>query len=91
MRIFEFPPNVMRSPLEGYETEKSRMEEERRRDAELAAEIALRKKGTNERNVKLTVVLMASRRLLGERVLPGISNNSSCSMLSKMIPIWTTV
>ena len=42
------------------------MEEERRRDAELSAEIALRKKSTNERGVKLTVVLMASRRLLDD-------------------------
>ena len=65
MRIFEFPPHVLRSPLEGHDSEKERLEEERRRDTELAAEIAQRKKGTNERGVKLTVVLMASRRLLG--------------------------
>lgn len=65
MRIFEFPPNVLRSPLEGHDSERERLEEERRRDIELAAEIAQRKKGTNDRGVKLTVVLMASRRLLG--------------------------
>ncbi|KAJ2928613.1 hypothetical protein H1R20_g8470, partial [Candolleomyces eurysporus] len=64
MRIFEFPPHVLRSPLEGHDSEKERLEEERRMDTELATEIAQRKKGTNERGVKLTVVLMASRRLL---------------------------
>lgn len=68
MRIFELPHNVVRSPLEGtggLEGEKERAEEERRRDVELAKEIANRKRGTSERGVKLTVVLMASRRLLG--------------------------
>ena len=40
-------------------------EEERRQDMELATEIAARKKATSERAIKLTVVLMASRRMLG--------------------------
>ncbi|KAJ2918543.1 hypothetical protein MD484_g1826, partial [Candolleomyces efflorescens] len=66
MRIFEFPPHVLRSPLEGHDSERERLEEERRRDTDLAAEIAQRKKGTNDRGVKLTVVLMASRRLLDD-------------------------
>ncbi|KAH9951070.1 hypothetical protein B0H21DRAFT_705757 [Amylocystis lapponica] len=38
--------------------------EERRRDAVLAAEIVQRKWPTGERGVKLTVVLMANRRML---------------------------
>ncbi|KAG2016097.1 glutathione transferase omega-1 [Coprinopsis cinerea AmutBmut pab1-1] len=66
MRIFELPPPILRSPEDGPELERERAEEERRRDAELAAEIAQRKRGTNERGVKLTVVLMASRRLLDD-------------------------
>jgi hypothetical protein len=73
MRIFELPHNVVRSPLEGtggLEGEKERAEEEHRRDVELAKEIANRKRGTSERGVKLTVVLMASRRLLGAFPIP---------------------
>ena len=45
--------------------DREREAEERRRDTELAQEIAQRKKVTNERAIKLTVVLMASRRMLG--------------------------
>ncbi|KDQ50908.1 hypothetical protein JAAARDRAFT_41691 [Jaapia argillacea MUCL 33604] len=41
-------------------------EEERRRDGELAGEVAIRKKVCAERGVKLTVVLMASRRMLDD-------------------------
>ena len=49
--------------------DQDRRHEERKRDAELAAEIVQRKKTTNERSIKLTVVLMASRRMLGERTI----------------------
>lgn len=68
MRIFEYPPHNPRSPLDAPDAEREheRDQEERRRDTELAAEVALRKKTTNERGIKLTVVLMASRRMLGE-------------------------
>ncbi|KAF8918186.1 Gryzun, putative trafficking through golgi-domain-containing protein [Mucidula mucida] len=41
-------------------------QEERKRDVDLAAYIALRKKSTNERGIKLTVVLLASRRMLDD-------------------------
>jgi hypothetical protein len=56
-----------RSPLDlpDPEMERLRAEEERRKDTELSQDIAARKKGTTERNVKLTVVLIASRRMLG--------------------------
>ncbi len=64
MRIYESPP-----PPPGQEQDqKERDAEERKRDAELAAEITQRKKSTNERNIKLTAVLMASRRMLGEHL-----------------------
>lgn len=71
MRIFEWPQQAPRSPLDLPDNSgnKEREVEERRRDTELASEIALRKKSTNERNVKLTVVLMASRRMLGECIV----------------------
>jgi len=52
-----------RSPLDPPHPD--REAEERRKDAEMSAEIALRKKSTGERGVKLTVVLLASRKLLG--------------------------
>jgi hypothetical protein len=56
-----------RSPLDPPDPdhEREKAEEERRRDAELSAEVAARKKTTNERGIKLTVVLLASRRMLG--------------------------
>ena len=59
--------NPPRSPLDVIdpEREKERTNEERKWDEELAAEVARRKKSTNERGIKLTVVLMASRRMLG--------------------------
>lgn len=59
-----------RSPLDmpDPDLERQRLEEERRRDQELAQEIAARKRSTNERNVKLTVVLIASRKLLGKYI-----------------------
>jgi hypothetical protein len=67
MRIFEYPPHTPKSPLDPPDPDRDRDREleERKRDAELAAEVALRKKSTNERNIKLTVVLMATRRMLG--------------------------
>lgn len=65
-----------RSPLEpeGADVQKEREErekEERRWDSELAKQIADRKKSTNERGIKLTVVLMASRKMLDEPTLDG--------------------
>ncbi|PSR77202.1 hypothetical protein PHLCEN_2v8006 [Hermanssonia centrifuga] len=69
-RIFEYPRPPNQSPLDAVdpERERDREAEERRRDTELAAEISQRKKSTNERSIKLTVVLMASRRMLGANV-----------------------
>jgi hypothetical protein len=68
LRIYEYPPHAARTPLDlpDAEKEREREAEERKRDAELAADVAQRKKITNERGIKLTVVLMASRRMLGE-------------------------
>jgi trafficking protein particle complex subunit 11 len=65
------PTIATRSPLDSPDTgrEREREQEERRRDMELSAEVALRKKSTNERGIKLTVVLMASRRMLGAPAL----------------------
>lgn len=70
-RIFEFPPHNQRSPLDvpSGERERDREQEERRRDSDLAAEVAARKKSTNERGIKLTVVLMASRKMLDDPTL----------------------
>ena len=67
LRIYEHPPHASRNPLDlpDAEKEREREAEERRRDAELAADVAQRKKVTNDRGIKLTVVLMASRRMLG--------------------------
>ncbi|KAF5386217.1 hypothetical protein D9615_002311 [Tricholomella constricta] len=71
LRIFEFPPSNSGSPLDAPDSnrERERELEERKRDAELAAEVALRKKTTNERGIKLTVVLMATRRMLDDPTL----------------------
>lgn len=75
LRMYETPPqqDPPRSPLDvlDKETERDREQEERKRDAELAAEISLRKKATNERGIKLTVVLIASRRMLDDLTLDG--------------------
>ncbi|KAL4248314.1 hypothetical protein ABKN59_006671 [Abortiporus biennis] len=70
-RIYESPQPANRNPLDHDPEAKEREAEERKRDAELSAEIALRKKSTNERNIKLTVVLMASRRMLDDPTLDG--------------------
>lgn len=66
-RLFEFPQTALKSPLDHVDAdrERERESEERKRDAELAADIAQRKRSTGERGIKLTVVLMASRRMLG--------------------------
>jgi hypothetical protein len=68
LRLYEHPPNNPKSPLEGpdMDREREREGEEKRFDTDLSTEIANRKKATNERNIKLTVVLLASRRMLGE-------------------------
>ncbi|EIN06785.1 hypothetical protein PUNSTDRAFT_115294 [Punctularia strigosozonata HHB-11173 SS5] len=70
-RLFELPPHIPQSPLEGVDPDRAREreQEERRRDAELSADIAQRKKTTNERGIKLTVVLIASRRMLDDASL----------------------
>lgn len=67
-RLYEYPSSPPKSPLERLDVdrEKEREAEEKKRDTELSTEIANRKKSTNERNVKLTVVLLASRKMLGE-------------------------
>lgn len=65
-RIYEHPSSPANiSGAEHADYEKEREAEERKRDTELSAEIALRKKSTNERSIKLTAVLMASRKMLG--------------------------
>ncbi|GAB1526652.1 hypothetical protein RhiTH_009824 [Rhizoctonia solani] len=64
MRLWEAP--APKSPLEP-RTENE--EEEKQRDSELAMEIAARKRSTNERGIKLTVVLLASRRALDDPAL----------------------
>ncbi|EGN92744.1 hypothetical protein SERLA73DRAFT_98785 [Serpula lacrymans var. lacrymans S7.3] len=73
LRLFEAPPVNPRSPLDppDAEHERERIEDERKRDTELSTEIALRKRITNERGIKLTVVLMASRRMLDDPSLDG--------------------
>ncbi|KAI0261262.1 Gryzun, putative trafficking through golgi-domain-containing protein [Gloeopeniophorella convolvens] len=68
IRLYESPPHHMpRSPLDPPHPD--REIEERRRDAEMSSEIAQRKKATSERGIKLTVVLIASRKLLDDPVL----------------------
>ncbi|KAH9942206.1 Foie gras liver health family 1-domain-containing protein [Epithele typhae] len=62
MRIYE-------SPTE--QDSREREAEEKLRDTELAAQIAQRKKSTSERNIKLTAVLMASRKMLDDPTLDG--------------------
>ncbi|KAF8627616.1 hypothetical protein AX15_004317 [Amanita polypyramis BW_CC] len=71
LRMYETPPREQPSPLNApdIEREREREQEEKRHDAELAAEIAQRKKTTNDRGIKLTVVLMASRRMLDDPTL----------------------
>lgn len=68
LRLFEAPAVHARSPLDppDPEHERDKTEEERRRDHDLSAEVAARKKTTNERGIKLTVVLLATRRMLDD-------------------------
>lgn len=67
LRIYEHPSSAT-NPLDSPDLnrERERETEERKRDTELAAEVAQRKKGTNDRGIKLTVVLMTTRKMLGE-------------------------
>lgn len=69
LRIYEAPHSTPNSPLDqpDAETQRERVEEERRRDTELSAEIAQQKKNTSQRGIKLTVVLIASRKMLGNQ------------------------
>ncbi|EIM80572.1 uncharacterized protein STEHIDRAFT_67962 [Stereum hirsutum FP-91666 SS1] len=71
IRLYETPAQGPRSPLDivDPEREREREQEERRKDADLSAEVALRKKATNERGIKLTVVLIASRKMLDDPAL----------------------
>lgn len=55
------------SPLEGGENE---LEQERFHDQELAQEIGARKRAVAERSIKLTAVLLASRKMLGSYSRP---------------------
>ncbi|KIK09233.1 hypothetical protein K443DRAFT_671719 [Laccaria amethystina LaAM-08-1] len=71
LRIFEFPPQASKTlpDLPDVDRDREREQEERKRDTELSAEVALRKKSMSERGIKLTVVLMASRRMLDDPTL----------------------
>ncbi|KAI6095077.1 Foie gras liver health family 1-domain-containing protein [Pisolithus sp. B1] len=73
LRMYEAPHTTTRSPLSQPDSdmERERAEEERKRDIDLSAEIAQRKKTTGERGIKLTVVLIASRRMLDDPSLDG--------------------
>ncbi|TCD61939.1 hypothetical protein EIP91_007679 [Steccherinum ochraceum] len=69
-RIYEHPPAPPNlSGTEHADYDREREAEERKRDTELSAEIAQRKRSTNERSIKLTAVLMASRRMLDDPAL----------------------
>ncbi|KAG8874127.1 hypothetical protein FRB97_006117 [Tulasnella sp. 331] len=61
LRLFESKSPI--SPLEG--KDEAAKEEERKQDADLAAEIGSRKKSCADRGIKLTAVLLASRKMLG--------------------------
>ncbi|KAG9086628.1 hypothetical protein FRC06_003000 [Ceratobasidium sp. 370] len=61
-RLWEAP--TPKSPLEPKADAEAG--EERQRDTELAMELAARKRSTGERGIKLTVVLLASRRALDD-------------------------
>ena len=65
LRLFEMP-HMPRSLLDPSDVKREQewQQEERKRHAELYSEVAQRKKTTNEQGIKLTVVLMASRRML---------------------------
>ncbi|KAJ1300005.1 hypothetical protein OPQ81_011839 [Rhizoctonia solani] len=61
--------NISSSYLSPLEPRIESEEEEKQRDTELAMEIATRKRSTNDRGIKLTVVLLASRRALDDPAL----------------------
>ncbi|CDO69602.1 hypothetical protein BN946_scf184875.g5 [Trametes cinnabarina] len=69
--VFVLFTRIYESLVKPGEDDRDREAEERRHDAELSAEIAHRKKSTSERGIKLTVVLMASRRMLDDPTLDG--------------------
>ncbi|KAG6332551.1 hypothetical protein ID866_6536 [Astraeus odoratus] len=71
LRMFEAPNAPPDSPLDqpDPDLDRERAEEERMKDSELSAEIARRKKSTGERGIKLTVVLLASRKMLDDPTL----------------------
>ncbi|KAI9062346.1 hypothetical protein FKP32DRAFT_1593495 [Trametes sanguinea] len=69
--VFVMFTRIYESPAQSGQDDREREAEEKRRDTELSAEIAQRKKSTNERGIKLTVVLMASRRMLDDPTLDG--------------------
>ncbi|KLO13661.1 hypothetical protein SCHPADRAFT_852230 [Schizopora paradoxa] len=77
LRLYEHPhPPTDTSDEEAqrvYKEERERMEKDR--DAELAKEISQRKEGTNERSIKLTVVLLANRGMLDDPSLDSRLSN----------------
>ncbi|KIY46190.1 hypothetical protein FISHEDRAFT_47894 [Fistulina hepatica ATCC 64428] len=69
-RMYESARNTSPDPT-AFEQERDNRDEERRKDTGLAQEIAQRKRTTSERGIKLTVVLIASRRMLDDPTLDG--------------------
>lgn len=67
LKMSEAPNGSLRSPLDlpNPDAERERADEEKKKDTELSAEIALRKRSTGDRGIKLTVVLIATRKMLG--------------------------
>ncbi|KAG2336114.1 hypothetical protein BDR05DRAFT_1006147 [Suillus weaverae] len=99
LRLFEAPVVHARSPLDPSdpEHERDKTEEEQRRDTDLSAEVAAQKKITNERGIKLTVVLLATRRMLNDPSLDshltfirGQSGLDSCAALFVLSPVGTS-
>lgn len=84
LRLYE--SDATASPLEAKDD--SVKEDERRHDAELAAEIGLRKKACTERAIKLTVVLLASRKMLG-RCSHRVNFAVPFTLSFQMIQHWT--
>lgn len=67
MRLFEYTATGSRTPLDGPDAERER--QERQQDAQLSADIAQAKRQASERSIKLTVVLLASRKMLDDASL----------------------
>ncbi|KAI0034857.1 Gryzun, putative trafficking through golgi-domain-containing protein, partial [Vararia minispora EC-137] len=95
-RLYEAPAaHLARSPLDPIPPEKEA--EEKRRDAELSADIAQRKKSTGDRGIKLTVVLLASRKMLDDPALDtrlsfirrqsGLDSRAALFVLSPVSPV----